>query len=50
MEDRFEEDLLIDEEIREIIHGVILGRVDREIRNMWLASQVLPKTVTGLPA
>lgn len=45
MEERFEEDSIIDEEIRDILYGVILGRVDREIRNIWLRAQVVPKVV-----
>lgn len=43
MEERFDEDSTIDEEIRGILHGVILGNVDREIRKIWLRSTVAPK-------
>ena len=47
MEEIFEEDLIIDEEIRNILYGVILGKVDREIRNIWLRSKVVPETVSA---
>jgi hypothetical protein len=44
MEARFNEDSIVEEDVSTILEGV-LQSVDKEIRNIWLQSQVLPIVV-----